>query len=315
MLENEELLRPEADGAPVIWAVGGGKGGVGKTVITANLAITLAKLGKRCVAIDADLGGANLHTVLGIPNPKRTLSDFLTRAVNRLDEVTAPTTHPNLRFVSGSKALLDMANPRFTQKERIIRHLLELDADIVLLDLGAGTAFNTLDFFIIADRGILVVLPEPTSVENAYHFIKAAFYRRLKRATAQDGVAEAVDRAMSEKAARGIQSPRALIRTVEEIAPEAGEALHREAEQFRPSLIVNQVRRWDERDLGKDICTACRDYFGIEIDYLGTVDDDPHVRDAIRLRHAVLDSYPAGSFARSISAIARRLIMPGESAP
>jgi len=293
---------------PHIWAVGGGKGGVGKTVITANAAISLAQQGKRCVALDLDLGGANLHTVLGIPDPDRSLTDFLSRKVESLAETMVPTSYPNLHFISGSKALLDMANPKFSQKEKLIRHITSLDVDYVLLDLGSGSSFNTLDFFLSADKGILVVLPEPTSVENAYHFIKAAFYRKLKKATRKTGVAEAIDQAMEEKVSRGIQSPRTLINNVLQINPEAGHTLEEEARSFKPNIIVNQARRHDDHELGDDIVKACRDYFGINIYNLGHIDEDDSLREAVRLRSAVVKAFPASPFTRAIHSIVKNLL-------
>lgn len=302
-------LTPEMNNTrPRIWAVGGGKGGVGKTVITANAAISLAQQGKSCVALDLDLGGANLHTVLGIPDPDRSLTDFLRRKIDSLAEAMIPTPYPNLHFISGSKALLEIANPKFSQKEKLIRHINSLNVDYVLLDLGAGSAFNTLDFFLSADEGILVVLPEPTSVENAYHFIKAAFYRKLKKATRRTGVAEAIDKAMEEKVARGIQSPRALINNVLQINPEAGHTLEEEARSFMPNIIVNQARRHDDHELGADIVQACQDYFGISIRNLGHIDESDSLREAVRLRRAVVDAFPVSSFARSIHSIVRNLL-------
>lgn len=302
-LNNLDVNTPK----PCIWAIGGGKGGVGKSVITANMAIRLAQMGKRCVAMDVDLGGANLHTVIGMPSPDYTLSDFIRKKVGNLSDVMTPTPVPNLWIISGSKALMDMANPKHTQKEKMIRHLSLLDVDHILLDLGSGSGFNILDFFLIAQEGILVILPEPTSVENAYHFIKAAFYRKLKRATKKSGVAEAVDRAMEEKVARGIQSPRTLIKHVLEINPAAGMALQVEASRFRPNIIVNQIRRLDERDLGKDISIACRDYFGIDVKFLGSIDEDDCVRKAIKLKKPVMDAFPACPFSQSIQSIVQNL--------
>lgn len=293
---------------PQIWAVGGGKGGVGKTVITANTAISLAQQGKRCVALDLDLGGANLHTILGIPDPDRSLTDFLSRKVDTLAETMVPTPYPNLRFISGSKALLEMANPKFSQKEKLLRHITSLDVDYVLLDLGSGSSFNTLDFFLSADEGILVVLPEPTSVENAYHFIKAAFYRKLKRATRRTGVAEAIDKAMEEKVARGIQSPRTLIKNVLQINPEAGHILEEVARSFKPNIIVNQARRHDDHELGTDIVQACHDYFGINIRSVGHVDADDSLREAVRLRKAAVDLFPLCAFSRAIHSIVKNLL-------
>jgi len=300
---------------PRIWAVGGGKGGVGKTVITANTAISLAQQGNRCIALDLDLGGANLHTVLGIPDPDRSLSDFLNRKVNSLAEIMVPTSNPNLHFISGSKALLEMANPKFSQKEKLLRHITSLNADYVLLDLGAGSAFNTLDFFLSADEGILVVLPEPTSVENAYHFVKAAFYRKLKRATRRSGVAEAIDKAMEQKVARGIQSPKTLISNVLLINPEAGQALEEEVKGFRPNIIVNQARKHDDSELGADIVQACQDYFGIRIRNLGHIDEDDSLREAVRLRRAVVDAFPVSSFSRAIHSIVKNLLGTGDGPP
>ncbi|MBN2719660.1 MAG: AAA family ATPase [Proteobacteria bacterium] len=293
---------------PIILGIGGGKGGVGKTVITANLSICLAQMGKRCVAIDADLGGANLHTVLGVAGPDLTLSDFMRRTVSSLSDILMPTPFRNLRLISGSRALMEMANPKHSQKEKLIRHIMDLDVDVVLLDLGSGSAFNTLDFLLAADEGILVVLPEPTSVENAYHFIKAAFYRKLKKATKHSGVAEAIDQAMEEKVARGIQSPRTLISNVWKINPEAGQALQDEADDFRPNIIVNQTRKFDDINLGKDIALACKDYFGITIRYVGHVEEDNSLREAVRLRKAVMEAFPFSPFANSIKAIAKNLL-------
>jgi len=301
------------ESGPVIWGIGGGKGGVGKTVITANMAICAAQMGKRCIAIDADLGGANLHTILGISGPNLTLTDFMCKNVSSLSDVLVPTPFKNLHLISGSRALLEMANPRYTQKEKLIRHIMDLDVDIVLMDLGSGSAFNTLDFFLSADEGILVVLPEPTSVENAYHFIKAAFYRKLKKATKRNGVAEAIDKAMEEKVARGIQSPRTLISNVWKINPEAGQALQEEADGFKPDIIVNQTRKFDDLNLGKDIAHACKDYFGINIRYLGHLEEDDSLREAVRLRKAVMEAFPYSPFAGSIRVLAQNLLSKKEA--
>lgn len=295
--------------------MGGGKGGVGKTVITANTAICLSQLGFTCVALDADLGGANLHTILGMAGPERTLSHFIRREVNSLTDTLVQTPFPNLKFISGSSAILEMANPKYTQKEKLIRHLSTLEVDYVILDLGSGSAFNTLDFFLAADEGVLVVLPEPTSVENAYHFIKAAFYRKLKKATKQSGVAEAIDKAMEEKISRGIQSPRTLISNVAQIDPEAGQILKKEAESFCPNIIVNQTRRFDDHNLGKDIVRACQDYFGVEIRHLGNIDEDDSLKEAVRLRKAVVEAYPASPFSRNIQTIVRTLLDSRRAAP
>jgi flagellar biosynthesis protein FlhG len=301
---------PAAPGArPVrVLAVGGGKGGVGKTLLTSSLAIAIARLGRTVAVVDADLGGANLHTVLGISHPRRSLTDFLLKDVSDLREIMTPTHTPNLWLVSGAGAMMGIANIKHAQKEMVIRRLAALPVDHLLLDLGAGSNFNTIDFFLAAQEGVLVVVPEPTSIENAYHFLKSAFYRRLKRATSLEGVEEAIERAMHEKLWRGIKTPRELVEAVNQIDPAAGAALLREAAAFTPRLIVNEVRRAEDRYLGPEISAACATYFGIEVGFLGSTEHDEKVVEALRFKKAPLDLHPACTFARSVGAIARKVI-------
>ena len=160
---------------PRIWAIGGGKGGVGKSVLAANLGVVLAKRRQRVVVVDADLGGANLHTLFGMPDPELTLSDYIDRNVPSLDDIVLSTSVPGLHLVSGAHALLEMANPKHGQKSRILRHIQKLDADHVILDLGAGTGINVLDFFLAARKGVLVVVPEPTSMGTESCWLSARF--------------------------------------------------------------------------------------------------------------------------------------------
>jgi len=166
--------RPRSDDAPGrrrrIVAVGGGKGGIGKSLVSANLGIALARAGHRVTLVDVDLGGANLHTCLGINQPQGTLSDVLTRGT-RLETLAAPTGIENLSLVSGAMDALDAANPRAQARARLVEQLQTLDTDYLVLDLGAGTSLHTIDFFLLADHTVLVLLPEPTSVENAYRYL------------------------------------------------------------------------------------------------------------------------------------------------
>ena len=301
-------LESEPRSGPCIWAVGGGKGGVGKSVITANLAIALARRGQRCVVVDADLGGGNLHTIIGVRKPHRTLSDFLSRDVAELSGVLCETSIPNLALVSGARAFLAMANPKHSQKERLLRHLRALDADHVMLDLSAGSAFNVLDFFLEARRGIVVVVPEPTSLENAYHFLKAAFFRALSRATREPQVRHAVEQVMKERDELDVHSPRELIARVLAFDRTAGRALEDQARAFEPRLIVNQARTPEHRRMGDDIALACREYLGTELEYLGAVARDEAVHAAVSQRRPVLESRPNSGFARDVETIAARLL-------
>jgi flagellar biosynthesis protein FlhG len=289
-----------APSGPKVWAIGGGKGGVGKSVVTANLAATIARSGARVAMVDADLGGANLHTIIGVPSPKRNLSDFIARRVSSLAEILTPTPIDNLWLISGAKALLETANPNYGQKGKILRHISMLDVDHVFLDLGAGTAFNVLDFFLVARKGVLIVVPEATSVENAYFFIKAAYFRKLKRAQPRQQVKAAIEHVMQGENRRLVRTPRDLMAQVMGVDAEAGAALMEAASTFSPSIIVNRVERSEQARLGAEMSSACRDYFGIELRCLGTLPADNLVRRSVDERRPAVELFPQSSFASAI---------------
>ena len=302
------VKRPTAKRQARVLAVGGGKGGIGKSFISASLGIELARRGRRVALNDADLGGANLHTCLGLDVPKRTLTDFITRKVSRIEDVVVPTGIPNLSLVSGALDSLDVANPKYTQKIKLLRNVQSLDVDDVLLDLGAGTSFNVLDFFLIADHGILVLVPEPTSIENGYRFIKAAFFRRLQNVQAVYGIEKLVQEAVSQKQELRIKTPYDVIAAVKRRDQEAGDALEREMRRFRPWLVVNQARSAADRDVGDAVVAAWRKYFGLEMDNLGSVNYDDEVWRAVRKRRPVVLEKPEAETAAAIRSIADRVM-------
>ncbi len=302
-----EALPGRRVGAPRIWAVGGGKGGVGKSVVTSSLAAAMAASGRRCAVIDADLGGANLHTLLGVSRPRYSLSHLLTGDVASLAELMVQTSVPNLWLVSGNQALLEMANPRHSQKERLFRQIRGLDVDDVILDLSAGSAFNVLDFFLLARRGLVVVTPEPTAIENAEHFLKAAFYRSLRDVARRPDVRAVILRLRESRTARRVRSARELIALVRAIDPPAAKPLEECAQSFAPLLLVNQVQTPEHRRVGPRLATSCRERLGVAIEFAGSVDFDPNVAAAVAMQQPVLVAFPLSRFSRHIEALAERL--------
>jgi flagellar biosynthesis protein FlhG len=293
-----------------IVAVGGGKGGIGKSLLAANLGIALARRGARVVLVDVDLGGANLHTCLGIPQPRVTLSDFIDRRVDRLEQVLVPTGVEGLAFVSGAMDGLEAANPHHTQKVKLLRHLRAFDADYVVLDLGAGTSFNVLDFFLLADIGVVVLLPEPTSIENAYRFIKAAFFRRLQAAP-EDGFAELMGRVLAPRDGSPGRSPWQLVSDLRLTNPEKATRLEALLTGFHPWLVVNQARSRADFDVGPTVAAAWRKFFGLELGYLGAVGHDEAVWQAVRARKSLLGTFPTSTAATGVLRVAENLIALG----
>jgi flagellar biosynthesis protein FlhG len=286
-------------------SIGGGKGGIGKSLISANLGIELARRGKKVVLVDADLGGANLHTTLGVDVPRRTLSDFIERKVEHIDDVITPTSVENLGLVSGAMDHLDVANPRHAQKMRLLRHVQQMDVDYAILDLGAGTHSNTLDFFLVSDHGVLVLVPEPTAVENAYRFVKAAFWRRMRNVAQVFGYDELLRAVMGSAS---FKSPVELVQSIAQRDAEAGRNLARQLAAFRPRLIVNQARTAQDADVGQAVVAAWRKYFGLEMDYLGFIHYDDEMWRAVRARRPLLVERPDVPSARCFASIADGLL-------
>lgn len=288
--------------------MGGGKGGIGKSLVSSSLGIELARRGQRVVLVDADLGGANLHTCLGVEPPKATLSDFVDRRVGRIDQIVVPTGVPGLALISGAMDSLDVANPSYAQKTRILRSLQALDIDFVVLDLGAGSSYTVLDFFLAADHGMLVLVPEPTSIENGYRFAKAAFFRRLATVQAQYGIEKIVSEAMTRRQEQTLRTPHDVVAAVRARDVRAGEKLEREMTRFRPRLVVNQARSDSDREVGNAVVAAWRKYFGTDMDYLGAVGYDDEVWKAVRKRRPVVLENPQGETSRAVARIADRLL-------
>jgi flagellar biosynthesis protein FlhG len=302
--------KPPPSGARVI-PVGGGKGGVGKTFIVANLAATLAREGYRVVAVDGDLEGANLHTCMGVPRPRASLADFVAQREEDLSKLLLDTPIENLQLIAATAGNLATPQPSHARRVLLVRALRRIPADFVFLDLGAGTHPAVMDYFMIGEDGIVVVTPEPTSVENAYAFMRAAFYRRLRLAMFSHDVRSVVTLAMDERNERGIRTPIDLLKEIQAIDSVEGARFVETMQAFRPRIIVNDVRTAEDIKLGFSVRSVCRRYFGLEAEYLGYVNHDDLVRRSVRARRPLVITDPRSDASIYMSRIARKLVASG----
>ncbi len=274
--------------AQKFWTFGGGKGGVGKSFLTASTGIVLAKMGKSVIAVDADLGSANLHTYLGIKNPGHTLLDILEKRAT-VDEGLLATPVPGLRLLSCAGDILGMADPESGQKERIIKFISELDADYILVDLGAGTSYNVLDFFNMSDEGIVIVSPDPASMQNAYAFIKTSIYRRIQRRFADH---EAVTAAISRfRDADESSRPRTMMEFYDLLCatdPSVAESVAAVVDGYRPLMIINMAGSEQDQRVAEIIQSASKRFLNLNIRFCGIIVSDNAVRRAIQ-RMELLD--------------------------
>jgi flagellar biosynthesis protein FlhG len=309
-MPDRTIERSSERNTNTIWAVGGGKGGIGKSFISSSLAVCLARMGKPVILVDLDLGGANLHTCLGLKAPPLSLSDFFSGREQDLNKLIFKTEIPGLQFISGLNDNLNVADLEVAQKNRLLTAIRSLPSAYVILDLGAGTSSSTLDFFLSADQKIVACTPEPTSIENAYRFIKASFYRRLRSAENELGIRELIEEAMDPKNRRGIRSPADLIRQIGATHPEAGQSLEAKIGEFSVQLMLNQVRTREDIELGNAMTSVCKKYFGIEAGYLGHIDHDNAVWQSLRKRRPLVVEYPYSSIVGQFIRITKTLVNP-----
>lgn len=269
-----------------ILSVASGKGGVGKSMVASNLGLLLSRKGKKVILADLDIGGANLHILFGMFHPPCTLTDFLTNRIKTLDEAAHPiNTISQLKLIPGTGETLITANLQHARKKRLIRHLQKLDADIVIVDVGAGTSYHTLDFFLLADYYLAVATPDPTSVLDLYRFIKLAAIRKvLTTFLARDPISEALLNKDFHSIADVLES---VGRT-----SESGMALAQEALQnFKPALILNRMTP-KARINTLQLQQLLKQYVGTTLTVAGNIPEDPQVHDSILKYLPVVDFAP-----------------------
>ena len=276
MIEQGQINKPKAVNNHIL-AIGGGKGGTGKSLITASIGICLAARGNGVLLIDADLGTANLHTFLGLEPPKLGLSDFVSKKESTISGVITKTGVNNLNLISGAKDMIGIANLSYGQKVKVLNNIKKLNYRYILLDLGPGTSFNILDFFLISHCGILITSPEPTSIENTYRFTKGLLFRYLRKTISKKVVRSLIDNGIRQRNGHKFESIFDLLETIETIEPGLGDAISHYLSTLDIKLIVNQARTSKDRSIGQKMATATKKHFGIPIDFLGNVSYDNKV--------------------------------------
>jgi flagellar biosynthesis protein FlhG len=289
-----------------IYPIGGGKGGVGKSFVTANLGVLLAGQGKKVLMIDLDLGGPNLHTFFGADDQKKGLSDFISKIVKDLNQVAAPTNFENLFLISSKGASLESANMPHAQKLKLIKAIKDLDYDYILLDLGAGTNFNTLDFFLTSNEGIFVCTPQPTSIENTFLFIKTIFYRKVKQVLKLNTFQEIIA-SISNASDDNHINLQELIKYALIYDKQKGEQLKAILNKFQFYFIMNEFNKQIDPKLGEKIERVYNTHFPARFKFLGNVDFDEKVYDSILSKNIFMRKYPYTSTATDLRNIARRL--------
>jgi len=290
-------------GTSRVIGIGAGRGGAGKSLLSINLGIYLAQLGRSVIVADVDPAGSDLHALVGLDvAPVPTREQFENDAI---EPVATPV--PGLHLLPALYDPTAATLLRASRKARMLGKLRQLGADYILLDLGAGAPQASLDFFIASDAGLCVTTPEPAAIESTYRFLRALFIRRLRRALVGDRFKlRSIERALHELPP--LPAPPAVIHALKRIDSALAETAEAELARIRACLVVNQTRVRSDIELGPSMRYIADRYLGIDVDYLGHIDHDDAVWLTVRRRRPLLIDSPTSKSARNIERIARRLL-------
>lgn len=289
--------------------IASGKGGVGKSLISVNLSIALAQAGFKVLLVDLDLGASNAHTILGLRAIKKGIGHFLTEPRVKIHDIIMETGYKNLSFIPGEAEIPGLANLYASQKKKLTKHLFALEEiDFLLLDLGAGTGLNTLDFFLSSDEGIIVSSPSLTSTLNAYLFLKNCIFRIME--TSFPGKCEGKRFLQSlKKQGTSLQKlylPK-LFSELSRVDPENYVVFEKRFKTFQPRLVLNMLESPKDGNKAKKIRVSCKEYLGVDLDHLGVVYRD-HLQDiALNARLPIIIYKPQSVIPQAIYRISEKV--------
>lgn len=290
--------------------VAGGKGGVGKSFVTANLAVALAQRGHRTIAVDLDLGNSNLHSLLALENRYPGVGEYLRGTVKcSPDELIVETSVPGLGFIPGDGRMPFMANITYPQKLTLLRLLRSLRARYILLDLSAGTSFNTLDLFQTGGSGILVTTPEHPSLMSTLTFVKNLVLRAIDQSLRRD---VALKEKLGDMYKQSVRDPVFTVerfrRDLARVDPAAAEKIEAICGSIRPRFVYNMVHTLADTKIFANIDHTLSEVLSIECDHIGLIPYDPSIHTFLKRPGIFLRESPPGHTVEAIDRLGHRVV-------
>ncbi|NCN04859.1 MAG: MinD/ParA family protein [Spirochaetales bacterium] len=300
---------------PVILPFASGKGGVGKTLTAVHTAVALAQLGKTVILIDADLGGSNLHTLLGIKNRNPGLGSLVHRQEKHIDDLILSTRFERLYLIPGDGQLSGTANPPVWFRRKLQKEIQKLVCDFVILDLGAGIGTFILDGFLFSHQGIVVTTPEIPALLNGYGFIKNAalriFQQHTKNRSPEGKIAiEMNHRNLDSGSGIGLDG---VLERIRKENPDAAENISRDLKNFKPRIILNMGTHQRDLSLGSNIQKACERHLGVDAGYLGLIPWHPDLRNLINTQKLLFDLEEMSSTKRAFLRLGQTIVQAAQS--
>lgn len=297
-----------------VWAFGGGKGGTGKSALAAAVGFQVSRLGKRVVLVDADFGAANLHTCLGVSPPSRSLLDFVREGGSVVDEFAEPTPYPNLRLIGG-RVDEGVGSLPAGWAARLSTALRALPVDVVILDLGAGSAAETVETMNLADLKVMVAVPEPSSVENVASLLRSLCLQRLVQRLPSNEVRRRLFAIQGGLGGPRVRDVADLFREIEAVDPSLLGAARAIVEEMAICMVTNQVRDEADRNFGAQTTAVLRRHFGLPVSYAGFVHHDDAVWRTVRRGKMFMVDASRSRAAEDVRRLSRNLLRRADMSP
>jgi flagellar biosynthesis protein FlhG len=302
MIINQTQLRK-------VIPVASGKGGVGKSILSANLGIMLASYGRRTVLVDLDLGGSNLHTYLGLKNRQPGIGNYVSDKSLDFNSLIVDTPYTNLKFIAGDVLVTGTANLIHSQRKGLISRIEKLEADFVVLDLGSGTGLNVIDFFLIANSGIIVTTPQTPAVLNAYNFLKNAVFRHLQRnLSSPKKVVNYLKDVVKDKAPGATPTISQILEKIDRISQKAGGEARDLVNAVFPHLVVNMAESPEDLEIAYNLRDLVTKNLSVNFGCLGFLYQDKAVAAAIKGLKPVVVEREDSLVSREIDRIAQKIL-------
>jgi len=288
--------------------IASGKGGVGKSFLAANMGIALAELGKKVIVADLDFGGSNLHTCLGIHNVNPGIGDFLKARFGKLEDLLVATDTENLKFLAGDVRSPFLANMHHAQKMRLIHNLKRLDCEFLILDLGSGSTFNTLDYFGMAQLGLLVTTTEHTSTMNMLTFLKLFAFRIIERSLPKNTfLREKLKESYSLSIKDDILTVRFLLDQLSDVDRHSSQIAEQNWVKYRPRIIFNKCNVPNELEMLSVLENTLNDNLMLRSDFFGCLFTDSAVPKTFLQRNTLKNTAPESYIFEDIKLLADRV--------
>jgi len=282
---------------------------VGKSTLASNIGALLAQKDFSVGFIDADLGGANLHLFLGVKRPKFSLNDFLSGRARSLSEITEKTSVDNSWLISGASDILELANPQFSQKQKIIHNLKKLDADYIFVDLGAGSGSNVTDFFAAFNNGVIICDCLPASIENAYGFLKNGILRGILRLfPGRTDMRDVLKKFSDPHGENGFATITEMLSFLGPAHPREATLIKEWLAQRKTFLILNMIKSQEDIGVGKKFSEIVKKYLQVTLHLLGYLTYEPEMRRSTREMMPLVMSNPSETAMECLNAITENLI-------